>query len=79
MYQELLILLKIDDPRDAFAVHGACGAWGVLAAIIFDWGHQFDLFHGPNGFHCMIDRNTGKCADGFVDDMLWANFVEVPS
>ena len=29
---------QIDDPIDAFAVHGVAGAWGVLAAAIFDWG-----------------------------------------
>merc|ERR1719510_1233023 len=30
-----LKFLKIDDPLDAFPVHGACGIWGVLAAGLF--------------------------------------------
>tara|TARA_B110000285_G_C14685732_1_gene406758 strand:- start:159 stop:308 length:150 start_codon:yes stop_codon:yes gene_type:complete len=27
--------LKIDDPLDAFQVHGLCGLWGVFALAIF--------------------------------------------
>jgi len=33
---EALQKLKIDDPVEAFPVHGACGIWGVLAVPIFD-------------------------------------------
>merc|ERR1719456_1410180 len=33
---ELLQKLKIDDPVEAFPVHGACGIWGVLAVPAFD-------------------------------------------
>jgi Amt family ammonium transporter len=45
----LLQKLKVDDPIDAFAVHGACGIWGVLAAAIFDWGAGFNQFNGFAG------------------------------
>ena len=31
----LLLRYKIDDPLDALPVHGAGGAWGVLAVWIF--------------------------------------------
>jgi Amt family ammonium transporter len=32
---KLMLKLKIDDPLDAFSVHGACGMWGVLSVGIF--------------------------------------------
>ena len=31
----MLEKLKIDDPLDAWPVHGVCGAWGVIAAGLF--------------------------------------------
>ena len=31
----LILKLKIDDPLDAFSVHGACGFWGVFAVGLF--------------------------------------------
>jgi Amt family ammonium transporter len=31
----LMLQLKIDDVVDAFAVHGACGFWGILAVGFF--------------------------------------------
>lgn len=32
----LLLALKIDDPLEAFPIHGACGFWGVLAGGFFN-------------------------------------------
>ena len=32
---KLLLKLKIDDPLEAFAVHGACGAWAVIFVGLF--------------------------------------------
>lgn len=47
--------VKIDDPIGAFAVHGACGAWGVIAVGLFDIdggmitaGEGFDTVMKPN-------------------------------
>ena len=68
--------LHIDDPLDAFPVHGTCGAWGVLAAALFDWGKGFDHVHGWSGFDCMRDEN-GACLTGAGGQLLAANIVQI--
>lgn len=35
VFSKTLLKLQIDDPLDAFPVHGGCGMWGVLAVGIF--------------------------------------------
>jgi Amt family ammonium transporter len=35
---DMLAKLHVDDPVQAFPVHGACGIWGVFAAVFFDFG-----------------------------------------
>ena len=39
---KLLVKLGVDDVVDAFPVHGACGAWGVIAASLFatEWYYK---------------------------------------
>jgi len=34
----VLFICKVDDPLDAFSVHGACGFWGVMATALFAGG-----------------------------------------
>eukprot|EP00811_Abedinium_folium_P033188 NODE_6171_length_1698_cov_24.518141.p1 GENE.NODE_6171_length_1698_cov_24.518141~~NODE_6171_length_1698_cov_24.518141.p1 ORF type:complete len:489 (+),score=124.13 NODE_6171_length_1698_cov_24.518141:131-1468(+) len=52
----LLKKLKIDDPLDAFPVHGACGAWGVLATALFDFKEGL-FFRNMEGD---AERSAGK-------------------
>jgi Amt family ammonium transporter len=68
--------LKIDDPLDAFSVHGVCGAWGVMAAALFDWGKGFDHVHAWSGWECMRDED-GNCLTGAGGKLIVANLVEV--
>eukprot|EP00415_Alexandrium_ostenfeldii_P001218 UN1218 len=72
----LMELVKIDDPLDAFAVHGACGMWGVMAAALFDWGHAFSSVHGWNGFKCITDSN-GNCQAGLGGELIGVNLAEI--
>ena len=60
---KLLLKLKIDDPLEAFAVHGACGAWAVIFVGLFategyvaqaygaPWGSkpEYGIFYGGSG------------------------------
>eukprot|EP00438_Fugacium_kawagutii_P009461 Skav202072 [mRNA] locus=scaffold1138:758631:772677:- [translate_table: standard] len=76
----LLQKLKIDDPVDASPVHGFCGAWGVVAAGLFDWGKGIDHFHGWSGFGCMEhDEDSGKsgCRTGIGGPAIGAQFIMV--
>ncbi|CAE8672959.1 unnamed protein product [Polarella glacialis] len=72
----LLVKLKIDDPVDASPVHGACGAWGCLAAALFDFGKDFECYHGWGGWTGTPSANAPlKCANG--GDAIVAQIVMV--
>jgi len=71
----LLQKIHVDDPIDAFAVHGACGAWGTLAASLFDWGKDFDAYSGWSGFACV--KADGKCQTNAAGQGIAANFAEI--
>lgn len=71
---------KLDDPTDAFAVHGVNGAWGLIALSLLDWGTGFDVVHGTNGFFC-IGAPTGGCfkdgAGGNLAAAIWAALAAI--
>jgi len=73
----VLNLCKVDDPLDAFAVHGTCGFWGVIAASLFaiqgftEAGHG--LFEGGDGSADYLYTAMIFC----VTDWVWTGSLSV--
>ena len=72
----LLQKLRIDDPVDASPVHGFCGAWGLIAAGLFDWGRGIDHYHGWSGFGCM-EKDDGGCQTGIGGTAIGVQFIMI--
>eukprot|EP01064_Diplonema_japonicum_P023254 TRINITY_DN33697_c0_g1_i1.p1 TRINITY_DN33697_c0_g1~~TRINITY_DN33697_c0_g1_i1.p1 ORF type:complete len:515 (+),score=167.58 TRINITY_DN33697_c0_g1_i1:81-1625(+) len=63
--------LEIDDPLDAFPVHGACGVWGVLSVGIFAQSNNVIRAYGSGLLR------DGKHLDGFYDQAEGGNQFDV--
>merc|ERR1711988_1000594 len=73
----LIKKLKIDDPVDAFSVHGACGIWGCLAAALFDFGAGTEKHHGWGGFSATSYEEDGETKYMTTSDAIAANLAEI--
>merc|ERR1712036_93901 len=73
----LIKKLKIDDPVDAFSVHGACGIWGCLAAALFDFGAGTEKHHGWGGFSATSYEEDGEVKYMMTGDAIGANLAEI--
>merc|ERR1711904_665615 len=73
----LIKKLQIDDPVDAFSVHGACGMWGCIAAALFDFGTGTEKHHGWGGFSATSYSEDGETKYMTTSDALFANACEV--
>eukprot|EP01060_Flectonema_neradi_P033896 TRINITY_DN57_c0_g1_i2.p1 TRINITY_DN57_c0_g1~~TRINITY_DN57_c0_g1_i2.p1 ORF type:complete len:538 (+),score=138.17 TRINITY_DN57_c0_g1_i2:50-1663(+) len=63
--------LEIDDPLDAFPVHGACGIWGVISVGIFANSQNVYRAYGTSLLR------DGKYLDGFYDQADGGNQFDV--
>eukprot|EP01062_Namystynia_karyoxenos_P011735 TRINITY_DN14216_c1_g2_i2.p1 TRINITY_DN14216_c1_g2~~TRINITY_DN14216_c1_g2_i2.p1 ORF type:complete len:573 (+),score=248.18 TRINITY_DN14216_c1_g2_i2:96-1721(+) len=54
---KLLLVLRIDDPLNAWPVHGACGVWGCLSVGIFAQGRNIARAYGDMDLSAVADGN----------------------
>jgi len=71
---DLLVKMQVDDPVQAFPVHGMCGVWGVLAAVFFDFGVPNGTYHGWSG-HSPTEGETMMGALTYAATFLGLNLV----
>ncbi len=75
--------LKVDDPVGAVAVHGACGAWGILSVGLFSNGTYGDGLNGVEGpvkglFHGDAGQLVASCI-GIATNVVWVGLASVVS
>ena len=72
---QLMLAMRIDDPLDAFAVHGASGCWGVIAASLFSTPEFAEAVTGqPNhagGLFYGGGKLIGAAAVFIVAELAW--------
>ena len=75
--------LKIDDPVGAVAVHGVCGAWGILGVGLFANGTYGDGLNGVEGpVKGLFSGDSGQLIAsliGIVVNVVWVGAVTVVS
>merc|ERR1712151_535067 len=71
----LLRRLRIDDPLDAFSVHGACGIWGVIAVGFF--GVQEYICGEANSNCITMAGQTGMQIVGVCFIILWTSVTSI--
>jgi len=69
----LLTKLRVDDPLEAGAMHGACGAWGLLATGLLAQTKAVNAFYGA------LPDGTDRPGGGFYarGELLAANIVGI--
>ena len=69
----VLKIMKIDDPLDAFAVHGACGFWGVFATGLFA-ADVYAYASGPGLFYGSGKALGAACCALFAE-IAWVGLM----
>jgi Amt family ammonium transporter len=73
--------LKVDDPVGAVAVHGVCGAWGILSVGLFANGTYGDGQNGVDGpVRGLLYGDAGQLAAaciGIATNVVWVGLVSV--